>query len=296
MKTAQPHRRLGDICRFETRVSRLRTDFKATLAGCVGMKAFEEGVARLNDRITLLETKHGSDVKALTARCERLEKELAALKEVNGQAGTKATQVGPKPPGMGIPPPQDSALSRSFAGKGLETMDKGVEALKQWTGKGRATIVYDSKKDVFTAGGLFNNVKDKANIAVIGFTTDGDVFGGFYSRAVTEQEEKFYDPTIFAFSFESHGRCATPQKFVLKEEWKELVNVKFWKNDSRGFVIFWMDCRWGFFLGNESSKSNCWNLSSGLEGLADTTLTGKTGYFYDTQFYHCTRLVAIQLE
>ena len=62
-----------------------------------------------------------------------------------------------------------------------------VNACKEWTGKTNATIIYDSAVDEFTSDGLFETVKGKRNIALIGFTTDGDVFGGFYSIAVTKQ-------------------------------------------------------------------------------------------------------------
>ena len=81
-----------------------------------------------------------------------------------------------------------------------------VNALKEWTGKESATIIFDSTVDEFTTDGLFEKVKGKRNIAVVGFTTDGDVFGGFHNVAVTEQAFWFDDPNIFVFSFESHGR------------------------------------------------------------------------------------------
>ena len=96
-------------------------------------------------------------------------------------------------------------------------MAECINALREWTGKSSATIIYDSTVDEFTADGLFNKVKGKKDIAVIGFTTDGDVFGGFYSVAVTRQDRNVYDPNIFVFSFESHGRCTTPQRFIVKD-------------------------------------------------------------------------------
>ena len=86
-------------------------------------------------------------------------------------------------------------------------MPKGVEALKEWTGKSSATIIFDSVVDEFTDQGLFKKIKGKANIALVGFTADGDVFGSFYSLAVTEQDKWVYDRNMFVFSFESHGRC-----------------------------------------------------------------------------------------
>ena len=180
-------------------------------------------------------------------------------------------------------------------------MERCVDALKRWTGKARATIVYDSTVDPFTGDGLFEKVKGKPNIAVVGFTTDGDVFGGYYSVAVTEQRKWFKDPDMFVFSFESRGRCATPQKFRVKEGWfKDWGIVMFWKNYHYGFVWFGvlvaaLQC--GFWLGNEESDTNCFDMSYAFEGLKDTTLTGKDGSWdKGPARHHCTRLVAVQLE
>ena len=174
-------------------------------------------------------------------------------------------------------------------------MEDYVNALKEWTGKATATIIFDSTVDEFTDGGLFEKVKGKWNIAVVGFTMDGDVFGGFYSAAVTKQSENFYDPSIFAFSFESHGRCMTPQRFVVKEGRREEAFVRFLKDNSQGFVNFWVGGG-GFRLGNERSKSFCWYMSRGFEGLEDRTLTGKDGDWEEGPHHHCARLVAVQLE
>ena len=63
-----------------------------------------------------------------------------------------------------------------------------ISALKEWTGKTKATILFDSTVDEFTDDGLFNKVRSKQNVALVGFTTDGDVCGVFYSVAVTEQK------------------------------------------------------------------------------------------------------------
>ena len=172
-----------------------------------------------------------------------------------------------------------------------------VSALKEWTGKASARIIYDSIVDEFTDDGIFENVRGKENVAVVGFTTDGDVFGAFYSVAVTVQDKYIFDPDIFAFSFESHGRCTTPQRFVLKEKKKELAYVRFDKGDSQGFVYFGVYGTSGFWLGKERSASFCRDMSRGFDGLEDKTLTGETGgIFCKGPHHHCARLVAVQLE
>ena len=173
-----------------------------------------------------------------------------------------------------------------------------VNALKGWTGKACASILFDSTVDEFTADGLFNKVKGRPNISTIGFTTDGDVFGGFYSVAVTEQDEWFDDPTSFVFSFESHGRCKTPQRFVVKERLREKAFVWFWKDDRNGFVQFGVHDYSCFCLGNEGSYSFCYAISFAFDGLEGTTLSGKKDFYYsDDGVYHfCSRLVAVQLS
>ena len=172
------------------------------------------------------------------------------------------------------------------------TRDVLVSAFKGWTGKSRATIVFDSTVDEFTADGLFDKVKGKANIALVAFTADGNVFGGFYNVAVTEQGKEFYDPNQFVFSFESHGRCITPQQFVVKNKVRSYASVMFFKNAPNGIFV---DVGGGygyFFLGNEKSDTYCYNLSHVFVGIENNTLTGKL----NGGRFTCTRLVAVHLQ
>ena len=169
---------------------------------------------------------------------------------------------------------------------------RSVNALKEWTGKARATIIYDSTVDEFTDECLFRMVKGKPNIAVVATTTDGDVFGGFYSVAVTRENEEFYDRNMFLLSFESHGRCMTPQRFDVKKSDRVLGCVIFFKNFIiRHFVRFWGGDDGWLDLGDEQSDTWCDNLSRDFEGIEDTTLTGK-----NRRRFTCCRLVAVWLE
>ena len=84
-------------------------------------------------------------------------------------------------------------------------MVDSVKSLKEWTGKTSATILFDNNKDMFAHDGLFEKNKGKWNVALVGFTTDGDVFGWFSGVAVIEQLENSSDQDISVFSFESHG-------------------------------------------------------------------------------------------
>ena len=170
-----------------------------------------------------------------------------------------------------------------------------INTLVEWAGKTTGVVVYDSDRDEFTDTAVFDTLKGKANIAVIGLTTDGDVFGGFYSVAVTARGSPCYDPNIFAFSLESNGRCATPQKFAVKERLRDKATVEFFENNTNGFISFWVDFAGGFWLGNERSNSTCIGMSCGFEEQEDTTLSGKDGNFHG-EVHHCIRLIGIQLE
>ena len=176
---------------------------------------------------------------------------------------------------------------------GTEVLTNGINALKRWTDKASAVVIYDSAVDPFTQDGLFDKVKGKENVAVVASTTDGDVFGGFYSQPVTEQDKECDDPDMFIFSFLSHGRCKTPKRFVTKFHEYDDPFVLFWnKNRAGWFVDFGVGGLSCLSLGNVMSNTKCYGLSDGFENIEDTTLTGKSG----DERHFCARLVAIHLE
>ena len=245
----------------------------------------------MNCRISRLEQKLDSETKALAAQCEGLERELTFIKAALKRGETSRKEAVQKKEQKG----KETALSKAFSGKDLGIMASGVEALKQGTGKGSATIVYDSTVDPFTDIGIFDKVEGRRNSALVDFTTSGDVFGGFYGVAVTERYKEFYDSNIFAFSFESHRRCETPQRFVVMEGKKTKANVFF--DNIWGFVQFKVDGAGALFLGNEMSRSYCENMSDAFERVQDTTLTGRNGRIWGKgPDRHCARLVAVQLS
>ena len=173
-----------------------------------------------------------------------------------------------------------------------------IAQLATWAGMSRGAVVYDSSVDPFTDDALFEKVRGRANVALVAVTSDGDVFGGFYSVAVTQHKQAFFDPNMFAFSFESHGRCMTPQRFVVKGECRSSACVKFLANDENGwFVMFGDGHTFSFGLGNEESNTWCHHLSGCFEGIEDTTLTGKTWQSSQCRNYHCCcRLVTTHLS
>ena len=226
-------------------------------------------------------TSHAFQMLSLNAKCNSLQDVHVKHEPDNGNLGTKDLR--------------DSFFFLQYVADPV--MERGLDALKAWTGKIGMSILYDSAVDGMSVRSMFKKVSDKQDIALIATTTDGDVFGGFYNVAVTRKEKRFKDPDMFIFSFESHGRCTTPQRFPVKEKFKENDDalVYFYKNDDIGFVRFGVDNVGGFRLGDERSMSFCKNVSCAFEGLEDTTLTGKTGLNTEDE-HHCSRLVALQLE
>ena len=287
MKTRRVPKRLGDVGRFETRIALTDNRVNTRHANYVMINTFEESMTQLNERIARLEARNREETQALSARCEetagQLNERISVL-ETNHEIGTRTfttrcddledqlnqclsqlerkfgeekktliTQCEAIVHEVVQRPPQETPLSTAFSGNGLEVITKGMEALKRWTGMANATTVYNSAFDGFTANCLFDMVRGKPNIAIVGFTEDGDVFGGFYGIAKELQGKDLFDPTMFAFSFESHGRCLTPQRFPVKE--KKLSMVEFVCCDSSGFVSFFVDHVSGFSLGDGRSDS-----------------------------------------
>ena len=240
--------RLGDI---EGDVVSIAGSFQGVANGIDAVSSFVLGLNEHLDDIRLVVEHKTSEIR----KAEE-EKRLAELKEQEEKRKVEEAAM-QKEEQESEEWTAEEALRALFSVNDLEVMAKGVNALKEWTGKARATIVFDSDVDDFTPDGLFANIRGKPNIALIGFTTDGDVFGGFYRVAVTKQDMAFYDPNIFAFSSESRGRCATPQRFVVKEKKKGDAGVGFYADNWYGWFVRFDGALGWFFLGSEKSKTFC---------------------------------------
>ena len=221
-------------------------------------------------------------------RLDELEKKAGAIRSDLSSVTTRVDEFGQV---LANKIHENNMVASLLPGSDSAVMARGVKALKRWTLRQSATVVYDSTVGPFTADGLFDKVRGKPDIALVAFTTDGDVFGGFYSVSVTKQKDRLKDPNLFVFSFESHGRCMTPQRFVAKVGERHNQYVCFLKNSSNGrFVDFGGSGGW-FYLGSQESKTFCYNLSQGFEDIEDNTLAGKP----NGESFTCSRLVALQL-
>ena len=179
-------------------------------------------------------------------------------------------------------------MGNSPQGGGSKRFPRSAK-LQGWAGGGSSRVLYDSDVDRFTTGGMFEKIKDRPHVAVVAFTTDGDVFGGCYSIALTKTISCLKDPTIFAFSFESHGRCKTPQRFPVKKFIQHKANIRYgnWVCDE--FIAFkvFRD-GYGFLLGNERTTCQVFEMAPVFEGVNDAALAGEGREF------HCCRLIAVQ--
>ena len=176
----------------------------------------------------------------------------------------------------------------------------GLDALKEWTGRSRLSVVYDSAVDGMTVCDMFQRVRGKRNVAVIGTTTAGDVFGGFYSVAMT-REDVIKDPNAFVFSFKSHGRCRVPQRFVVKNKRKEGFAVALFEQDGVWTLAIGLGSFpipvFGFVSSGIRPFCVCHKMSKTFEGIQETTLMGDERCLKDVLgVCVCSHLMAVALE
>ena len=179
-----------------------------------------------------------------------------------------------------------------------DAFSRGIPKLLEWTHKRTAVPLYDSLVHPFTDAALFDAIALKSNVAVIGQTTDGDVFGVFHGKPVVAFDELIYNPACFVFTFESHGRCMTPQRFPVKEAALWSSYVSYFNACDAGFLECGADGSFGGWLtlGGPQSKTSTGDLSKVFEGIENSTLTGgtpdKDGKFHFT----ICRLFAFELQ
>ena len=163
-------------------------------------------------------------------------------------------------------------------------------SLTQWTGKPEATVVFDSLVDALAVDTFAQAVTGTPDVALVAVTTDGDVLGAFFSGALTGPDVACPDASVFVFSFESHGRCMTPQRFVLKPSAVEHASVRLLPAPGVG-VEFLFSERASLLLSDDQTPSTTSSLSEAFDGLEDETLVGANA----TPF-RCSRLIGMHLH
>lgn len=171
----------------------------------------------------------------------------------------------------------------------VTNLSNGFTTLRQWTGKNRATIVFDTDKDGWDHGQFIDALKQPSN-AVIGITEDGDVFGAFVSVAINETDQELPDEGQFVFSLFSHGRCKVPRRWGLRKDRKwPGKEVKIYDPTDSAFIGFGSDGH--FWFGNGPNESDVFYPSRSFEGIGDNVLTGEDGWAHFTT----VRLLVVRL-
>ena len=172
---------------------------------------------------------------------------------------------------------------------------EGCQALMRWTAREKAQIIYDSDNDPFTATAFKEKCFGKSNIAVITFTTTGDVFGAYIHIKIDQLKTLYADRRHFVFSLECHGRFETPRRWMLRPEKRQGTCVCWYTPGSdQGFIYFGDNRSYCLHIGNPSQKTFFNDITNGFEGIRDEDLIGPfdkdEGAFFKTR-----RLVVAQL-
>ena len=166
---------------------------------------------------------------------------------------------------------------------------KGIEELKARYEFTDVSLLYDSTVDPFTADGLLNKVVAKPHVAIVIFTSKGDIFGFFYIEPI-QPGKRHGLVHVRAFSFECHGRCETPKFFSPNRDRCGGVQLIF-SSDRDGIFTLSVRFSGSLTIANDHSRSFGNSLSTAFEDMPETLLTGKGS----GEKFTCTRLVALKL-
>ena len=165
--------------------------------------------------------------------------------------------------------------------------------LSAWTGKHRATTLFDSTVDEFTASAIFQRLCMKRNIVVVGVTEDGEVFGGFYDWPLASPGTFVRAPGLFVFSF-PQSTDAVPQKHPVRAGMRELVGAVLFRTAHHAFLWLGVFSN-GLAFGTDRTPSSCRNASEIFEGL-DAAPFPRGGRTSGTRtFFQCVRLLVLQM-
>ena len=167
-----------------------------------------------------------------------------------------------------------------------------TQTLRTWTNKTSVRIIFDSDFDEFSVWSFQRHFLKRKNLVTVGATNENDVFGAFLSVEAPRSERRIDDPNLFLFSFESHARCQTPQRFPLKEEWKTKSGYWLMDHERDGFFHVGAGRNGFIWFGNDRSESWCRDLSVVFEGLDDLALCAINDYHSS---FHFERFLIVQL-
>ena len=216
---------------------------------------------------------HLGRVAGRDAQIAALARRVAAVEAVvfaRHPPHTPTADAPPDAPRPDAPIPDAPAPALPALGTSADAVAAGVDALRRWTGRASARLVFDDAAAGLTSDALFRCVRGVAGLAYVAVTMDGDVFGGYSGVAVDERERACGDPGLFLFAFEAHGRCETPRRFVVKGAVRGEAAVRLGGVDDDELVTFGVG-EWGE-LALGAGGSYCVSLGDAFEGLKNTLL------------------------
>ena len=150
-----------------------------------------------------------------------------------------------------------------------------INALLQWTHKTGFSVLFNSQTEPFFAHNILYRTMLMSDIVYIVITAGGDVFGVYYEKPLGGLDIQVNDPSIFMFSFESHGRCAKVKRFALKSYRADDAFVMLHRNSRRIFTVGCGHAELSLYDTRTTSYTN--NLSWMFWDMDNRTLTGHDG-------------------
>ena len=238
-------------------------------------------------------------LRYILLRLDRIEVDIGTLVErvtrVESAAGGYPGGVRCKPWGCGFGGPSLSVVKQVMQRSEEESTHQSdtplrfVPVLKTWTGAQSADVVFDSVEDGEDSWTFNATLEGKAPVAVLCWTEDGDAFGVMFTEPV---EGKCVSRHPFSVcSFESHGRCITPQRFSMNPARVDQCEVQL-RQDRNGICLL---CRSGdasLLLQDGRRMSRGVGLGRLFSGMEDTTLVGLSR----GAPFRCVRLVVVHLH
>ena len=100
---------------------------------------------------------------------------------------------------------------------------------KEWKSSSDGQIIFDSRAQNWSksTSEFTTTLKGKKKIFIVINDMDGNIFGGFISKEITNENEWITDDNAFLFTIESNQRIAHPTKYPIKAEKAEHAFIMF---------------------------------------------------------------------
>ncbi|KAL7715596.1 TLDc domain-containing protein [Entamoeba marina] len=166
-----------------------------------------------------------------------------------------------------------------------ENIIPSIDKLKEWSGKQKCSVIFDTKIDGYDGGVLKNKVINKKNLYFIHFNNKNNVFGGYVDNIIDKTRSWIKDSNAFLFSLIRNG---------------EMKNIKYNIKRSKEQYAFYLDVSdYLYMFGsythsdiaiwrNNSSKSYCSPYSCGYNGENDR--------FVDNSKFTTKRILVVQMN